>query len=293
VRVNVSQVQDFSRCRFRWWARWIRNRIPRYEGDALTAGKILHQIFEDNARGIAMEAATDRRLQDARREGASAKALAVIEDLAGGLPLWEEKFPATALLEVEEPFEWRDPEMLNVTWLGRPDKGVYMGGKVWHRQLKGLAAQKNFGTYLRLAKRSYHEHLYAEVLAAKYPQYPYGGTIFDLVRKLKYLTYAGKKNETRKTAAEMFFQQPVTFDLDSGLHRSVMMAMRLHVRDMRTALMHWEESQEIPAPCEELNGGFTGNTEDPYFLVLIGEKSLDDDRLFKDRVDLYAEPEAE
>jgi hypothetical protein len=44
----------------------------------------------------------------------------------------------------------------------------------------------------------------------------------------------------------------------------------------------------MPLPNEKLNGGWIGNTIDPYFRVLQGEIDLKDDRWFKDREDTYA-----
>jgi hypothetical protein len=86
----------------------------------------------------------------------------------------------------------------------------------------------------------------------------------------------------------MFYQQPVTYDLKSPLHKSVMWALREHVRGMREVTRNWEEKQIIPAPNDKMNGGYGGNSEDPYFRVLIGEIGLDNDEVFKAREDTYA-----
>ncbi len=300
-RVNVSSVQDFMQCRFRWWAKWVMNRVPVATSPALDAGKILHRAFERSeggvelSRALAEECAAFRKLipdaHPAAQIGAE-KAVVVMEDLIEAMPLWRDKFPVDAVLEVEQPFEWRDPEDADILWVGRPDRVVLSGSRVWHQQRRGLAASMNFGMYIRLAKRHYHEHLYGRYLREKYPKrgkkkLTYGGTVFDLVRKLKFRTNVGKKNEATKTAEEMFFQQSVSYDLNGQFHRAVMMALRYHVHEMRRVVLDWEHDRIIPAPNEKMNGGYSGNSEDPYFKLLIGEVSLDDNSVFKAREDTY------
>lgn len=307
-RVNVSSVQDFMQCRFRWWCKWVQNRVPVATSPALDAGRILHKAFERHAiSSWSLEAALReecRLFQEmiptahpAAQPGAL-KAVQVMEDLIEAMPLWKDKFPIDKVLEIEEPFEYDDPFMDGVTWLGRPDRVVSASGRVWHFQRRGLAASINFGTYQRLQQRSYHEHLYAEALSQEYCSIPkrgskkkrlvYGGTVFDLVRKLKFRTNVGKKNEETKTAGEMFNQFPMSVNLKSGLHASVMMALRQHVVDMRAVEAAWNGDERVPAPNEKMNGGYGGNSEDPYFRVLIGEVKLDDNEVFKDREDTYA-----
>ena len=288
-------------CRFRWWCKWVMNRVPRNESPALAAGKLLHLIFEDAFSGIPIAEATTARcaafratfesLPSAEQIG-PIKALTVIEDLAEALPLWHDTFPVDEVLEVEEPFEFEHNGLL---WKGRPDRVIVANKRVWHTQNRGLAASVNFGTYVRLAKRHYHEHLYMEYLARKYckpwnkkSKLNYGGTVFNLVRKLKFRTNVGKKNEATKTAAEMFYQQMVSYEMKSPLHAAVMVHMEQHVMDMQQVVRDWEEHNVVPAPNEKMNGGFSGNSEDPYFKVLIGEIGLDDDTVFKDREDTYA-----
>jgi hypothetical protein len=146
----------------------------------------------------------------------------------------------------------------------------------------------NFGVYMELAKRHYHEHLYAESYALKYPQYKVGGTLFNLVRKLKYRTNVGKKNEKVKTLEEMFYQHPMAIDLNSRLHKHVMHSMFEHVRNMQRVEAAYREDGTIPPPNEKMNGGYVGNSIDPYFRVLCGTASIHDNLIFKDREDTYA-----
>jgi len=309
-KVNVSSVQDFYQCRFRWWAKWIMNRVPVAGQPALDAGKLLHVIFEDhfNRKGALDEVAKLRckKFRDGipsehpATQPTLEKAVTQIEDLIEAFPLWQEKFPITKVLEVEQPFEYQDKELPWLLWRGRPDRVVVIGkNTIYHEQNRGLAAGQNFGTYVRLQKRSYHEHLYGEYLQRKYclpwvkkSKRTYGGTLFNLVRKLKFRTNVGKKNEATKSAEEMFYQMPAPYDMNSGFHEAVMHAMRQHVVDMRQVEAQWAHGI-IPSPNEKMNGGYGGNSEDPYFKVLIGEIKLDDNEVFTNREEMYASTEVE
>lgn len=302
---NVSSVQDFMTCRFRWWCKWVKNRVPVASSPALDAGKILHRAFEEHFtkevpldKALARECKTYRKLLKTAHPAAvpsGIKAVEQMEDLIEAMPMWKDHFKIDEVLEVEKPFEWEDPETpFDLTWLGRPDRVVVIKNRIYHEQNRGLAAGMNFGMYTRLAKRHYHEHLYPYPLIEKYitqskrkKPLKWGGTLFNLVRKLKYRTNVGKKNEATKTAEEMFYQQPIAYDLNSSLHKSVMMSLRYHVREMIRAQERWEMHGEIPAPNEKMNGGFSGNSDDPFFRVLIGEVKLNDNEVFKDREDLY------
>lgn len=295
--VNGSSIADFEQCRFRWWCRWILNRVPVNESPAFGAGKLLHTIFEDafNGKDIAEAAAT--RCQEFLavlntlplpvRE-TQMKALMVIGDLTEALPLWQDTFPVTKVLEVEQPFDLHDSEEPWIVWRGRPDRVVISNNRIWHVQNRGLAASMNFGTYVRLAKRHRHEHVYAEALAQKYPEHKYGGTVFNLVRKLKFRTGVGRKDEKVKTAAEMFWQGALSIELKSPVHQAVMLHARQHVVGMREVERQWREENITPPPNDKMNGGYSGSSEDPYFKVLIGEVSLDDPAVFKMREDMYA-----
>jgi len=299
--VNVSSIQDFMQCRFRWWCKWVMNREVKGSAPALEAGKLLHLIFEDHFQlGMPLYDAGTRRFDEyvcecknyeGRARKTANEAAEIIDDMIGAFPLWEDKYTFDEILEVERPFEIVLPEYSkDILWRGRPDViGTYQN-RIWHRQNRGLASGMNFGTYLNLAKRHYHEHLYPEYAVQQYKKKrkKYGGTIFNLVRKLKFHTNVGKKNEKKKTAAEMFFTMPMAINIADGLHKNVMQCMVQHVEEMRYRISRWEAAQEIPAPNEKMNGGYGGNAEDPFFLVLIGKAKLDDDTIFKEREDTYA-----
>jgi hypothetical protein len=130
----------------------------------------------------------------------------------------------------------------------------------------------------------------------------YGGTFFNLMRKLKYRTKITKANPLGevKTYDEMFLQHPmsitvldpdaVTSSQSGMLHYNVMECVLKHAHQMRMVRDHWLDDpvmDALPAPNEDLNGGPYGNSRDEYFRVLIGEIDLMDDRYFKDREDTY------
>lgn len=303
---NISSVNDFMQCRFRWVCKWVLNRVPIADGAALTQGKLLHSIFEMHLKdNHTMEQAIHHHLYEAKTQlaamplGAAGryqleKAITGIEDLAEALVQWQDQYEwEVPILEVEEPFEIAHPLDPHFRIKGRPDRRAVRDGMQWHIQNRGLARGMNFGTYMELATRHYHEHIYAVAGAEKYPNIPVGGTFMNLVRKLKYRTNVGKKNEAVKTLPEMFFQHPMVIDLKSDLHRHVMLSLLGHLKEMERIEREYNEEGAMPAPNEKMNGGFNGSTIDPYFRVLTGKADLFDDTLFKVREDTYAIVETE
>lgn len=295
--VNVSSVSDFMQCRFRWVLKWVENRVPRKESPALAEGKLLHLIFEDHMKGLlTMKESVEYHCAKWKAQATNEherfiaeKAVAGIMDRAEALEQWTDHWEwDIPVLEAEEPFKIVHPYDDSIEIQGRPDRVGVQNKRLWHVQHRGLAGSMNFAVYTDLAKRHYHEHVYAVALAQKYPQYKYGGTMFNLVRKLKYRTNVGKKNEAVKKLSEMFWQWPVSIDLKSPLHEHVMMSLLIHIQEMRRVEEAYNADGQMPAPNEKMNGGFSGSTIDPYFRILTGEASLEDDSLFKDREDTYA-----
>lgn len=297
--VNVSSVQDFMQCRFRWVIKWLMNRVPRAEGAALSQGKLLHLIFEDYFKGTmsmgeAINFHCNRWPNEPTDEAGilvAQKAVQGIRDLEEALVQWQDKYVFDECLEVEAPFEVEHPFDSAIHIKGRPDYVGVMNGQIWHRQNRGLAAAMNFGVYMELATRHYHEHIYGVALNQKYAAsrgLRYGGTFMNLVRKLKYRTNVGKKNEKVKTLDEMFFQHPMTIDFTSPLHEHVMESLLQHIYEMRIVEANFRQNGAMPAPNEKLNGGFNGFTIDPFFRVLTGKISVEDNTYFKDREDMYA-----
>lgn len=317
MKLNVSEVQDFMRCKYRWWAKWVMNRVPRVTATPLTVGKLIHSVFEDHLQNQTpmkdavaarrseflntMSTETNIKLIERGRE-----ALDVLDGLTEALEQWRDTFEMDyPVVEVETPFEWPDPEIKDLIWIGRPDRTSFHRGYVWHNQIKNLAAGVNFAVFTDLQQRSYHEHLYAEALTARYcgpsgftlpdgEHFPpgalkYGGTLFTLVRKLKYRTNVTKNNPEGKVKniTEMFWQSPMAIDLDGDTHKHVMRSLRQHARSIREAQEEWYAFGTVPPPNENMNGGSFGNSPDEYFRVLTGDASLDDNRLFMDREDTY------
>lgn len=314
LRLNVSEVQDFMRCRYRWWAKWVMNRVPRVTATPLTVGKLIHSIFEDHLRtGIPMgdSIAINRKRFVSEIEGETNplsvarahESLSVLDGLDEALRLWKDDYRMDVpIAEVEEAFEYPEPGT-GIVWIGRPDRVSIHEGKIWHNQIKNLAAGVNFAVYLDLQQRSYHEHMYAEALLHRYKdgfkfsngvevgpgELAYGGTMFTLVRKLKYRTGVTKANPEGKVKPlnEMFWQSPMAIDVWSPLHLSVMNSLRSHAFEIEAARRTWETFGMIPPPNENMNGGSFGNSPDEYFRVLTGDATLDDDTLFMDREDTY------
>lgn len=303
-RINISALKQYQRCPYRWWAMYVMNRVPLITPAALDGGKIYHRAFEryeDHGEGhplslreaLAAECADFRekmKLEPEACQPTLEKAVVTFEDVIEAMDLHEDRFEVSKVLEVEQAHEWYD-DVTGIMWIGRPDKLAVTAGRLWHWQRRGLASNKNLRTYVRLQNRSYHEHLYAEMAVARYPKYrgKYGGTIFDLLSKKKFRTYVGTKREQTKTAEEMFYQQPMSIDLNSHLHYDVMGTMRDWGQQMVSALRAWDHDGTIPPPNDEQNGGFSGSSEDPYFKVLMGEATLDDPTIFKAREDQYAD----
>jgi len=275
------------------------DRVPREEPAPFIFGRLLHEVFEKHSKGVSMEKALDLTTTDWQRKASETTdpleqavrtgALSQLSDLSEPLTLWEDQYEwEVANLETEEPFEFQYTPSLVLT--GRPDRVGLLDNKIWHVQNRGLNSSTNFGVYLGLARRHYHEHVYASYLSQKYKYRQYGGTIFNLVRKLKYRTNITKKNPEGvvKPLSEMFFQHPMVIDLNSDLHHHVMQSVVQWAAKMEEAQHEFFSNGTIPPPNEGANGGMWGNSPDVYYRVLVGEIILEDDRYFKDRIDPYA-----
>lgn len=319
-KVNVSSINDFMTCRFRWWAKWVMNWVPKYEAPALTFGKLVHEVFEEKEKSKDIvdsmnkihdkwEAASNSTTDPVERD-CGFKALHQLDEISEALVEWTDQYPIVETLEVEQPFEFTDKEFGDIIYLGRPDRVSLINDTIWHVQTKALAPATNFGVFIELAKRSYHEHLYAEVLSKKYENYmlahiqctftepceatlvhyKYGGTLFNLIRKLKYRTKVTKNKPLGETKelSEMFWQHPMSINLQSPLHKNIMNCIREYAFAMRATEKDYNQYNLIPIPNERMNGGYYGNKPDEYFRVLVGEIELGDERYFKKRENQYA-----
>lgn len=308
--VNVSSVQDFAYCPFRWLCKWVENRVPRSEPRAFGFGKLYHKLFdwyqgEGLTKEAALVAAREEWVARARDEDpngtAWAEALEDLKQMEEPFLLWQDQYTFDVpVLEVEQPYLLPFPGDPSIIIKMRPDRIGVRGGRLWHVQHKALAAGKSFQNFVMLAQRSYHEHIYPEGVVLKYPDIPWGGTHFDLYRKLKYRkkptlkqVNAGLPGDVLNGPEKLFWQHPMPVDLASPLHKHVLHCLHQKIEEMRETERRYRTHGIVPAPNEDRNGGYYGGTPDEYFLVLIGQAQLDDNRLFKDREDTYATPESE
>lgn len=301
--VNISSVLDYMQDPFRWLCKWVENRVPAEDAQPLRFGKLFHHLMELNGTGVSMPDAIfmtrghwtlleKSEVQNTPKWWAAHGALEDLSFMEEPILLWHDAYTFDIpVLEVETAGTIVHPYDDSILLKVRPDRvGVYKN-RLWHVQHKAFAAGKNFGLYIDLSRRSYHEHTYAEHLVRKYTDWDYGGTFFNLYRKLKYrgkITLAEPKGKILHKVEELFFQHPMLIDLESPLHKNVMESILKHARNMRETERRYREYGDVPAPNENLNGGFFGNVVDPYFRVLTGEIELDNNEYFKDREDTYA-----
>jgi hypothetical protein len=114
--------------------------------------------------------------------------LDAFKDTAEALTHWQDLFSIDETLEVETPFEFVHPDDSSIVVRGRPDRVVVSMGRIFHMQHRSLAAGRNIAQYTEPAKLDMHELVYAYHLRTKYAAkgLSYGGTIFNIIRKLKY-----------------------------------------------------------------------------------------------------------
>lgn len=299
--VNVSSINDYMQCRFRWLCKWVLNRVPRSEGRALAFGKMLHMVFEDYFTGtLTMQEAIERHrwtwvhalmeAKDPDEQKAAQDALDDIDAYTEALLQWEDEYPfEIPTLEVEVPFRVEAPPYAaGIEFRGRPDRMGVLWGKLFHVQNRSLSANTHFLQYTRLAKRHLHEHIYAYAMRQKYPQYQYGGTVMNLLRKVKYRGVPTKKcpeGRILNPISEVLSQHIVNISPEENI--AMVHEACMYAQEMRATEYRYREHDEWPLPNERMNAGYYGNTIDPYFLVLQGETGLDNDKLFKDREILY------
>jgi hypothetical protein len=213
-------------------------------------------------------------------------------DIARGLiePLqhWKEQFPVTKTLEVEQPIEFYLTS--GAKFRGRPDRVVLAYGKVFHMQHKTIGSSIRPDIYVQLMTERMHELLYGWALSGKYAKegLEYGGTIMNIVRKLKYRSTQKTKAEPAgkilHRPEEMLFQQALSISRNSMVQAFDEINALSVVMD-RTMEMYL--SGKSIERNRRLDAGRYGNKIDPYTLVAIGEITLDDDTFFMDRPETY------
>jgi len=285
--ISVSSINDFQADRLRWCYKWIENRVPRRTPQALTVGKVVHRAFEAAFLEQAnVGSALSRLLPDAPPLGEESE----WQELRGYVePLshWRDQFPVEDTLEVEEPFELSTTA--GVPFRGRPDRVARIFGKAFHVQNKTCGASIKLGTYITLARRNMHELLYGWYLREKYARQgiEYGGTIYNIIRKLKYRGVPTKKEPEGKILhkpEEIFLQTVIGMD-DAQIESARDDLSTLSVEMDRTADAYLS-GRLIPSTRRE-DGGAYGSSVDPYTLVFLNEIGLEDDAYFQDREETY------
>ena len=305
--VNVSSVKSFLKCRRRWYYEWVLDRVPRKGQKALTFGKLLHEVFEAHFKtGISMKSAINLHITQLQEyvgtEGPDTQeerddilaAVADLETLREPLEMWKDQYVVGRTLEVEEAFEFPHPKNSNIIIRGRPDRVAIIFGKLFHIQNRSLAPGKNIGMYTQLMQRDMHELIYSYALQKKYPEFEYGGTLFNLVRKLKYRskpTKAEPEGKIMHGLPEILGQYMMHVDEEQV--QKALDDLLWVAQEMRKTVKDWEEGR-FPASNRDMDAGFFGNTKDAYFEVLKhGEHLLYDDAMFKPREVMYPVREEE
>jgi len=285
--ISVSSIQDYQADRLRWCFKWVENRVPLRVPQALEVGKVLHKAFEAAfTLGTNVGHELEKLLPPSGTlllEESERKADQELRGLIEPLTLWEDHFPIEKTLEVEQPFEFTTEA--GIPFRGRPDRVAVVFGKVFHIQNKSVGAAVDPGTYIRLAQRNMHELLYGRHLRTKYADYEYGGTLYNIVRKLQYRTRAkGKDNAIINPTSKMFLQTVIGLDDEQASIARRDLAI-LSVEMDRTADRYL--AGEMPPSTRKADSGPFGNGTDAYLPVLLGETSLEDPSLYTDREETY------
>lgn len=292
TEVTITSVTDFLNDRRRWCYRWVENRVPRSTPSALRVGTAVHTAFERfysapetySSPGYALEHLLPTSVEIAQtRDPEQAKAYAMIQNLIEPLYHWRDRYPIQATLETEQPFEFFLTS--GAKFRGRPDRVVLVNGSVFDFQHKTLAAQANLDNYLVLAQRNLHELVYGWYLARKYREYPYGGSIYNVIRKLQYRTKArGKENAIMHTVGEMLSQHMI--GINPALQEQAMEDLNYISIEMDRTIEAYLTGRPVPSN-RSLDSYKYGKEIDLYTYVEMGEIDLADDQYFTDRIDTY------
>lgn len=288
MRVNVSAVKAFQKNPRRWLYEYALERIPRSEKRvALDLGTITHLAFARHFQGDSIERAlavadvhyndlrdaTLRRAQFDQAEDLSSE----WKDLRELLAHWKSRYEFSTL-QVEQTLELPIPNSHHVLY-GTPDRVVHYQGAYYHAQNRTLSGTTPIAPYLRAASLNLHELAYAWLLRES-GMLPYGGTYFNIVRKLK---LTGAKGKVLHSPEECFVQEFIPLD-DATINAAI--------ETIRLAADRMEAYAAMPPRdvCTEacVLGRF-GNSLCPYFGVCTGEESLEDDSLYMDRPERITE----
>jgi hypothetical protein len=309
--VNISSVYAFKACPLRWYYGWVLNRVPRGGTTPMEFGKLLHLIFESHLgeRQWTMDQAigywSEKWVQHAEETYGGVDsieykdALAAVEELdsfAEPLGQWKDKYPVGESIAVEKPFELPHPLDPSILVRGRPDREALIWGRLCHIQNRSLDGNINSETYAELMKNNYHELIYAWARSVLYSlQYPQGGTLLNLLKKVKY-------RDKRKKDPAGNPRGKIIRDL-SALMSQWMVPMSDRLIERALIDLKWDADQmrriifdakngKLPSSNRKMDGGFFGNKIDPYFYVITGKRDLMDNTYFKDRENTYERTEA-
>lgn len=290
--VTVSEIQDFLRCRWRWYAKWVLNRVPRKYSSALILGTAVHDVLEAHFNGDLLPDAfaevsynlstRARSLTDPSEIVATTVAHKDLQKYRPQIVGWRDRFNVEETLEVEEVFEEFVSEKTDILhrkerWVlrGIPDRVVAVSGKVYHMQHKTAAINQPVDVLMKFFSRSLHETLYGAHLRDKYADREYAGSIINIIRK-------GVLKPGGNVDALNFQGAVALTDFDFTRARANLRAI---VREMQRAEALGDVWAQIDNAQED--AGPNKNYLDGYRDVLAGKASLDDDTLFMNRESRY------
>lgn len=272
MKMNVSEVQDFVTCPQTWANIWVFGRQPAGDGsEPLRIGTGVHDNLEHLLKGERL-VPTPMATLCPEDEGI------VTESLDKALGLWVEKYVRTKpvwdeVLAVEESYEVDLSE--DITLIGKPDTVVRWRNALWHVQHKTLAQSKPVATYIRTLQRSWHEGLYRLLIKKRFPDYPYGGTMVNLIRKM-----SRKQMDLNPGQALHLEFLPIGEDRSARALADFMFWAEQVVAWRRK--LEEDPTQFVPQNRKSC-GGIYGNSLCPFYKVCEGGASLTDDQFFVTR----------
>lgn len=293
--ISVSDIQAFQRCPLRWCFATLDGRVPRRVPTAFRTGSLIHTAFQsyfgiEVAPGGLGDHLRDLLPDTTLLDEYETKAVNECRGLVEPLNFWTDFYPVTETLEVEEAHSWQLDNGL--IFHMRPDRVVMVNDYMFHMQHKTMAASRNIATFLDVAARSMHELLYYHGLNQKYPGVKNGGTIYNIVRKLKYKSSAkGKRFGIILHEPHEFFCQQVV-----PISQNLVDEALYDLNSVSNEMQHVASGYGMgirPASNHAQDEDMFSKGTDPYFEVLMGRASLDDDLLFMDREDRYSTKEVE
>jgi len=299
VILNVSSAKAFQNCRRRWLYEYHLGRVPRKGARALEFGRLYHVVMELHLNGFPMGEAIEKAsaMWDVLSRQADTPAeRAVIADAVSDLSMmvepllqWRDEYPIEQTLEVEEPFEFEHQWAPGLRIRGRPDRVAIIFGKLFHVQNRTLAGSRDIGLYIDTARDDMHELLYAWALQKKYPTIPYGGTLFNIMKKLKYRGVATKRHPEGLVLHPMseIAVQLVVPMLPPAVHQALV-DIEWVSNEIERTIREYADGK-MPARNRSLDAGPYQNALDPYLLALREPLLLADEAVYKDRTDPYQE----